>query len=1204
MSNKSFVHLHVHADGSALDGLSQVQKMVPRVLELGQTALAITDHGSMSATYDLYKATKGTGVKPIYGIEAYLAPAVPRTHKEPVRWANGGGDDVSGSGAYTHMTMWAETNEGLHNLFRLSSEAYLTGFYRKPRMDEELLKKYHKGIIATTGCPSGEVQTWLRIGDYEKAKAAAKKFADIFGEGNFFVELMDHGLDIEKTVIPQLLQIAKELGLPTVATNDSHYTHQEDSHVHEALLCIGSGSKLDDPNRFKFDGNGYYLKTAEEMRAIWDDIAPDACDNTVVIADRCVANFEDGHNLMPEFPVPEGETESTWLAKEVQRGLEERYPEGVPEDRIKQAEYEVGIINQMGFPGYFLVTADFIGWAKNNGIRVGPGRGSAAGSIVAYAMGITDIDPMKHGLMFERFLNPERVSMPDIDVDFDDRRRGEVIQYVIDKYGEDKVANITTFMSVKAKAAIKDAARVLNMPYMFGDALTKVYPQPIVGRDLSLADAYDPSHERYDEAAEFRALAESNNEYKEIVKLARGLEGVRRGHGMHAAGVIMSKKPLVDTVPLMRRDANSPVMTQFEYPTCEYLGLLKMDFLGLSNLGTIDETLRLIKQNRNQEIDLNKIGEDLNDVKTFELLARGETLGVFQLDSPPMRSLLKLMEPDQFEDISAVLALYRPGPMGAGSHIEYAERKNNRRPNVPIHPELEEALAPILDETHGLIVYQEQVMKVAQDLAGYSLGKADLLRRAMGKKDPKILAQEFAPFRDGMRANGYSDVSIQALWDVLVPFSDYAFNRAHTAGYGLVSYWTAYLKANFPAEYMAALLTTNADNKDKLALYLGECRRMGIKVLSPDVNESELNYTAVGEDIRVGLVGVKNVGEKVINAWLEIRKENGPANGFGDFLIRADGNLATKRTLESLVKAGGLDSFGHTRAAMFSVIEDALKISKKAIKSAAKMEVTLFEDESLDVNIDVPEISEWDKTEKLKLEREMLGLYVSDHPLGEYAEAISLLSSISIADLRDAEYPPSDTVRLAGLISAVERKTTKKAGEPWALVTIEDLDSSINVFVFPKTYSQFSDLLVRDSILLFTGKAEKRDDGSTSVIIQDISKPDLGLAQVKAERRMDRVERGDMTLEEAKSQPLIRKVIDPDVITPVVINMDEEQATETAVNKLKDALLEYSGTRPVHIRMRHKNGDFRTFALPEIYNVTGASELAAEIRSIFGPEAV
>ena len=1203
-SNKSFVHLHVHADGSALDGLSQIQKMVPRVIELGQPAIGISDHGSMSATYDLYKATKGTDIKPIYGIEAYLAPAVPRSHKEPVRWAEGGGNDVSGSGAYTHMTMWAETNEGLHNLFKLSSEAYLTGFYRKPRMDEELLRKYHKGIIATTGCPSGEVQTWLRIGNYENAKASAAKFAEIFGEGNFFVELMDHGLEIETDVIPQLLQIAKELNLPTVATNDSHYTHKDDSHVHEALLCIGSGSKLSDPNRFKFDGNGYYLKTAEEMRAIWDHRAPDACDNTVLIAERCVANFEDGFNLMPEFPVPSGETESTWLAKEVQSGLEKRYPAGVPEDRIKQAEYEVGVINQMGFPGYFLVTADFINWAKEQGIRVGPGRGSAAGSTVAYAMGITDIDPMKHGLMFERFLNPERVSMPDIDVDFDDRKRGQVIDYVIQKYGEDKVANITTFMSVKAKAAIKDATRVLGLPYILGDALTKVYPLPIVGRDLSLTDAYDPSNERYDEAAEFRTLADSTPDHQEIVKLAKGLEGVRRGHGMHAAGVIMSKKPLVETVPLMRRDTNSPVMTQFEYPTCEYLGLLKMDFLGLSNLGTLDEALRLIELNKGVKVDLDQIGEDLDDKATFEMVSRGETLGVFQLDSPPMRSLLKLMEPDKFEDISAVLALYRPGPMGAGSHIEYAERKNNRRPIIPIHPELKEALEEILGETFGLIVYQEQVMSIAQKLANYSLGQADLLRRAMGKKDPKILAKEFTPFRDGMRANEFSDESIQSLWDILVPFSDYAFNRAHTAGYGLVSYWTAYLKANFPAEYMAALLTTNADNKDKLALYLGECRRMGIKVLSPDVNMSELNYTAVGDDIRVGLVGVKNVGEKVINNWLEVRKEEGKASSFADFLIKGDGSLATKRSLESLVKAGAFDSFGHTRSALFSIIEDALKLSKKAIKNAEKKQVSLFDDDDLAFQLEIPEIEEWDKVEKLTLEREMLGLYVSDHPLGEYADAISMLSTLSIADLRDAEHPPTDTIKLAGLVVSIDRKTTKKSGEPWALVTIEDLDSSISVFVFPKTYAEYQDLLKRDAVLVFTGKAEKRDDGSTSVIIRDISEPNLNLAQRKAERRADRVARGEMTEAEAKATPLIRTAIDAGNVNPIVIGIDEDQLTIDKTTRLKDLLLEYTGSRPVHIRMRRSDGSFGTFVLGEEYHATGTGELAAEIRALFGPEAV
>lgn len=1214
--SKSFVHLHVHADGSALDGLANVKDLVKAAGELGMQSIAITDHGSMSATYDLYKATKGTNVRPIYGIEAYLAPAVPRTHKEPVRWNEGGDDDVSGAGAYTHMTLIAETNEGLHNLFRMSSEAYLTGFYRKPRIDEDLLRQYHHGIIATTGCPSGEVQTWLRIGNYENAKAAAKKFADIFGEGNFFVELMDHGLDIEKRVIGDLIKIAKELNLPTVATNDLHYVHKHDATTHDALLCVGSGSKIADEQRFRFDAQDFYLKTAEEMRAIWDPIAPDACDNTVKIAERCVANFEDGHDLMPQFPVPEGETEATWLAKEVQRGLETRYPEGIPEDRIKQAEYEVGVINQMGFPGYFLVTADFINWAKENGIRVGPGRGSAAGSTVAYAMGITDIDPMKHGLMFERFLNPERVSMPDIDVDFDDRKRGQVIEYVIQKYGEDKVANITTFMTVKAKAAIKDASRVLGMPYMFGDQLTKVYPLPIVGRDLSLEDAYDPSNERYDEAAEFRALAESTPEFKQIVELARGLEGVRRGHGMHAAGVIMSRRPLVETVPLMRRDANSPVMTQFEYPTCEYLGLLKMDFLGLSNLGTLDEALRLIRLNRGVEVDLDKIGRDLNDQNTFDMVARGETLGVFQLDSPPMRSLLKLMVPDSFEDISAVLALYRPGPMGAGAHIEYADRKNKRRPITPIHPELAEPLKEILGDTYGVIVYQEQVMAIAQKLGGYSLGQADLLRRAMGKKSAEILAKEFVPFHDGMIANGYSEESIRTLWEILVPFSDYAFNRAHTAGYGLVSYWTAYLKANFPAEYMAALLTTNADNKDKLALYLGECRRMGIKVLSPDVNESEMNYTAVGEDIRVGLIGVKNVGENAIADWLQIRSTRGKATSFGDYMENANATITTKKAVESLIKAGAFDSFGHTRASLMFIYEDAVdkvrKLKKKAEKDAAKggAELSLFSDEDmpgLGLHIDIPDLPEWEKNEKLALERDMLGLYVSDHPLGELAGAIDVLSSISIADLRDMENPPSENIKVAGLVVSVDRKVTKKTGEPWAIVNIEDLDSSMSVYVFPRTYAEAQDMLKKDAVLQFSGRAEKRDDGSTTFAVRDVIQPDLKAAQRKAVRQAERIANGE------EPAPARVKVVEPTVSAghaddgntdPVIVTVDENMLTAQRLTQFKQVLEDYPGQRPIHMKVVLSDGTEKTLALGAEYKVVGTSAFASEVRALFGGDAV
>lgn len=1203
MSNKSFVHLHVHADGSKLDGLAQVKKMVPAVEAMGMPAIAITDHGSMSATYDLHKATRNTNVKPIYGIEAYVAPESRHT-KEPVRWADGGQNDVSGSGAYTHMTILASNDKGLHNLFRLSSEAYLTGFYRQPRMDDELLAAHAEGLIATTGCPSGAVQTWLRIGNYEKAVEAAAKYRDIFGAENYFVELMYHGLDIEKMVLPQLQQIAKDLKLGTVATNDSHYIHQGDHHVHDALLCLGSGSKLQEKDRFRFDGDSFYIKTAAEMRELWDEKAPDACDNTLLIAERCTADFGGGKDLMPEFPVPEGETESTWLAKEVDKGLNKRYPDGVPDNRKAQAEYEVGVINQMGFPGYFLVTADFINWAKEQGIRVGPGRGSAAGSIIAYALSITDLDPMEHGLMFERFLNPERVSMPDIDVDFDDRRRGEVIEYVIQKYGEDKVANIATFGTIKAKAAMKDAARVLSMPYLLGDKLSKVYPPPIVGRDLSLKDAYDPGHERYDEAKEFRDTVEADPDAKETVELAKGLEGVRRGFGMHAAGVIMSKRPLVETVPLMRRDTNSPVMTQYEYPTCEYLGLLKMDFLGLSNLGTIDEALRLIKKDKGVEVDLDLISKTLDDKTTYEMLARGETLGVFQLDSPPMRSLLQLMAPDKFEDISAVLALYRPGPMGAGTHIEYAERKNGRRPIIPIHPELKEPLEEILGDTYGLIVYQEQVMAIAQALSGYTLGQADLLRRAMGKKDPAVLAKEFIPFKEGMLKNGYSEESITTLWEILVPFSDYAFNRAHTAGYGLVSYWTAYLKANFPAEYMAALLTTNSDNKDKLALYLAECRYRGINVLPPDINESETNYSAVKDRIRVGLKGIKNVGEKAILGWMEEKATNGPAKSFTDFLERATTGIGTKRVVESLIKGGAFDSFGHPRAALFTIVDDAISAAKKSKKAKEKASESLFSDEEFGLTLSIPDIPEWEKTEKLALEREMLGLYVSDHPLAEMSKAIEMLSSTSIADLRQRENPPQGQIKLAALITGIDKKTTKKSGDPWALVTVEDLDSSMSLYVFPRTYLEVRDMLKVDEVLLFTGKVERRDDGSTNFIVQAISAPDMKAASRKADRRVERFERGDITPEEAAQLAAAPVIADSGNDAPVIIRVNEEQLTLQLVEKLKDAIIEYQGSRPVHMEVIKADRTKVKYKLGDEYTVVDAAHFAAEVRSLFGPDSI
>src|SRR5919107_240274 len=864
-----------------LDGAAKLPEVTAAAAAQGMPALAMTDHGNVFGAYDFYKQATGAGVKPIIGMEGYYTPGS-RFDRAPFDFGDnlideeGDGGSNRGKAAYTHMTLLARTTEGMHNLFRISSLASLEGQYRKPRFDRDLLERYGAGLIATTGCPSGEVNMWLRAGKEDRARQAAADFQDIFGKENFYAELMDHGLSIEKKTRPALMRIAKDLGIPLLATNDLHYTHKEDADAHDALLCIQTGSRLNETNRFRFNGDGYYLKSAAEMRALFPGDLQAACDNTLLVAEQCEVTFTEGADLMPRFPLPPGEDETSWFVKEVERGLHKRWPNGIPDHVRKQADYETGIICQMGFPGYFLVVADFINWAKEQGIRVGPGRGSAAGSLAAYAMGITDLDPLAHGLIFERFLNPERVSIPNIDIDFEDRRRGEVITYVSQKYGEERVSQIVTYGTIKAKAAIKDAARVLDRPYSVGDELTKLMPPAVMGKDIPLSGIFDPAHPRYKEAAEFRARYESDPGAAEVVDQARKLEGLKRQWGVHAAGVIIGRYPLIDSIPIMRREADGAVITQFDYPTCETLGLLKMDFLGLRNLTVIDDALRNIVINGKEPVDLDEISKDLTDPATYALLARGETLGVFQFDGGPMRSLLRLMRPDNFEDISAVGALYRPGPMGANSQTNYALRKNKQQEVTYLHPELAQALEPILGTTYGLIVYQEQVMAIAQQLAGYTLGKADLLRRAMGKKKREVLDAEYVGFEQGMLANGFSAESIKALWDVLVPFSDYAFNKAHSAAYGLVSYWTAYLKANYPAEYMAAVLTSVRDDKDKSALYLNECRRMGIKVLTPDVNESDADFTPKGDtEILFGLTAIRNVGGNVVDAIIAARKQKG-----------------------------------------------------------------------------------------------------------------------------------------------------------------------------------------------------------------------------------------------------------------------------------------------------------------------------------------
>jgi DNA polymerase-3 subunit alpha len=1165
----SFVHLHVHTEYSMLDGAARLDDLFAKTAELGMPALAMTDHGNVFGAYDFWKKAKAHGVKPIIGIEAYVAPGS-RFDKSRVRWGDGGEDDVSGGGAYTHMTMLATSTEGMHRLFRLSSLASLEGFYYKPRMDKELLAEHVRpdvDMIATTGCPSGEIQTYLRMGNYEAAKRSAGEFRDIFGRDNFYCELMDHGIAIERRVQKDLIRLARDLDLPFVATNDLHYTNAEDAKAHEVLLCVQSGKTMADPGRFKLDAHDFYLKTPQEMRILWSEF-PEACDSTLLIAERCDMTFEEGRDLMPRVEVPAGYTEQTFLREQVHAGLRDRFAARampVPEAHRVQADYEVDVICNMGFPGYFLVTADLCRHAKENGIRVGPGRGSAAGSVVAWALRITDLDPIEHKLLFERFLNPERISMPDIDLDFDERRRGDMIRYATEKYGEERVSQIITYGTIKAKQAIKDSARVLGYPFVTGDKITKVLPPPVMGKDISLAGIFDPTHKRYGEAGEFRALYESDPDAKAVVDTAKGLEGLKRQWGVHAAGVILCREPLMDVIPIHRREQDGAIITQFDMGACEKLGLLKMDFLGLRNLTVLDDCLAHIANNKHETVVLETLL--LDDRKTYELLGRGDTLGVFQMEGGGMRALLRSMVPTTFEHISAVGALYRPGPMGANAHNDYADRKNGRKPVVPIHAELEEPLADVLGDTFGLIVYQEQVMAIAQRLAGYTLGNADLLRRAMGKKKKEILDKEYVPFRDGMLANGYSERAVKTLWDILVPFSDYAFNRAHTAGYGLVSYWTAYLKANYPAEYMAALLTSVRDDKDKSALYLAECRRMGIKVLPPDVNDSDSDFTPRGTDIRFGLSAIRNVGTNVVASIVATRTSKGRFADFPDFLRKVDAVACNKKTVESLCKAGAFDSLGHSRKGLVHIHAEAIDACLETKRAEAIGQFDLFgSEESVDdlgasvFDVKIP-MGEWDKALLLTYEREMLGLYVSDHPLFGVEHLIASAVDCPVSGIQDRE--DGSQVVVGGILSGVTRKMTKQ-GNAWALVQLEDLEGSVEVLFFPASYQLAAVHLVEDAVVLVRGRIDKRED-IPKIIANEVIIPDLSIGP-----------RG-----------------------PVVVSLPTPRCTPPVVERFKEVLASHPGTTEVHLQL--VNGEKTTLVrLDDRLRVNASPALFADLKALLG----
>jgi DNA polymerase-3 subunit alpha len=1163
-----------------LDGAAKVAPMFAEAKRLGMTAIGMTDHGNMFGASEFYNVASDHDITPIIGIEAYIAPAS-RFDTKRVLWGDRDqkSDDVSGSGAYTHMTMVAENATGLRNLFTLSSLASIEGQLGKwARMDAELIAAHAEGIIATTGCPSGEVQTRLRLGHQREALEAAAKWQDIFGKENFYLELMEHGLEIERRVRDGLLEIGRQLGIKPIVTNDCHYVTKGHAVTHEALLCIQTGKTLSDPTRFKFDGDGYYLKSAAEMREQWDDVVPGACDNTVEIGERVQSYAEvfTPRDRMPIFPVPEGDTQETFLRKEVTAGLARRFPDApVPQHYTDRANYELDVIIQMGFPAYFLVVGDLIRHAHEVGIRVGPGRGSAAGSLVAWALGITNIDPIPHGLLFERFLNPERVSMPDIDIDFDDRRRGDMVRYATERWGSDKVAQVITFGTIKTKAAIKDSARVqFGQPgYAIADRITKALPPPIMAKDISVAGITDPDHDRYGEASEVRALIETDPDVKKIYDTALGLEGLIRNAGVHACAVIMSSEPLTEAIPVWKRAQDGAIITGWDYPSCEAIGLLKMDFLGLRNLTVINDALENITTNRGIEIDMDTL--PLDDTTTYELMARGQTLGVFQLDGGPMRELLKRMQPTTFEDIVAVGALYRPGPMGMNAHNDYADRKNGRQDVKPIHPELAEPLKDILGDTYGLIVYQEQIMQIAQKVAGYSLGRADILRRAMGKKKASVLAQEFEGFEAGMVANGFSKAAIKALWDTILPFAGYAFNKSHAAAYGLVSYWTAYLKANFPAEFMAGLLTSVGDDKDKAAIYLADCRKLGITVLPPDVNESQRYFAAVGEDIRFGLVAVRNVGTNVVTAILAAREEKGKFHSFSDYLGKIDVTACSKKVTESLIKAGAFDSLGHPRKGLFLVHVDAVDAVLGTKKAEAVGQFDLFGDaggaDDAGAVIDdvfavrVPD-EEWDTKHKLALEREMLGLYVSGHPLGGIEHVISAQTDTSLTSLLEKNVSDGAQIVIGGIISAVTRRVNKK-GEPYAVVTLEDLVGGVEVYFFPRAFQAYGMDIVADAVVLIKARVNIRDDDNMMISANDLAVPDLS------------------HVGEAR---------------PLALTMSTRLCTQDRVSALKQVLIRHPGTSDVHVRLI-SGESATTLRLDDNLRVTPSSALMGDLKALLGP---
>ncbi|HQG03788.1 MAG TPA: DNA polymerase III subunit alpha [Thermoleophilia bacterium] len=1047
-----FVHLHVHSEYSLLDGACRLPALVSRVQELGMPAVAVTDHGTLGAAVQFYTAATKAGVKPIIGLEAYVV-----------------GDRRARAGVkerYAHLTLLARDLEGYHNLVKLSTRAYLEGYYYKPRADWELLGEHSAGLICLTGCMSGRASLLLREGNAEAAEAEVRRLVDIFGAENVYVELQDAGLPEQGELVPRQAALARRLGLKTVATNDVHYLRHEDAYAHDALLCIQTQSALADEDRMRYGSDEFYLKSADEMRARFADY-PEACDATLEIADRCNVELEFGDTHLPRYPVPEGETEATYLRRLCEQGVLRRYgADPAPEVR-ERLDYELGVIGEMGFDAYFLIVWDFVKFAKDNGIAVGPGRGSAAGSIVSYVLGITDIDPLKYDLLFERFLNPGRKSMPDVDTDFSVARREEVIAYVAEKYGRDHVAQIITFGTMAARAATRDAARVMGLPYAAGDRIARMIPEQ--APPATFAQAMLPG-------GELRQAYESDPQVKEVVDLAMSLEGLIRNDSIHAAAVVISDKPLTEYVPLQQK-GDAEVVTQFSMDDVAKLGLLKMDFLGLRNLDVIEAALEIIAKTDGVRIAIDEL--PLDDAKTYEMLARGDSTGVFQFESAGMREALRDVKPTQFEDLIAIVALYRPGPM---QYIPTYAR-NKRDPDSVVYDH--ESLRPILEPTHGVTIYQEQYMAIARRVAGFSPAQADDLRKAISKKDKKLMASLKEPMMRGLAASGVPAAVAQKLWANFEATGDYSFNKSHAACYALISYRTAWLKANYPVEYMAALISSVMNTKDKVPFYVNQCHELGIEVLPPDVNESDSGFTVVGGKIRFGLNAVKGVGAGAIEAIVAARDAGGHFASIYDFCARVDSQLVNKRVVEALIKSGAFDSTGAARRGMLEVVPAAMADGERRRKDRAQGQGGLFDlaPEAHGVHEPPIPVREFDPATKLRLEKEALGLYVSSHPLQGLREQLRREVDVPVGALD--ETAGETIVWTGGVVAGAQRKVNKQ-GAVWLVFRLEDVDASCECIAWASTYEQYRGLLVEDAIVKVKGRVDRRSEDEVKLVVLEV----------------------------------------------------------------------------------------------------------------------